>query len=315
VSDAPTFGLVGCGNWGRLILRDLRALGCPVVAVARSAESRARALDGGARVVSHLDEADGLDAVIVATPTSRHGPHVEDALALGVPVFVEKLIALEPALAARLAAGAGERLFVMYQWRYHPGIEALAAVVRAGTLGRLVGVRITWTSWRRAQPDIDEAWVQVPHGLAIVQEIVGAIPAPVAARADRDATGATGLTALLGTDPWIMVDASARAASRTRRVEVVGRDGIALLDGAAATEITVFRGGLADRPDGPEVETRPIVGDQPLARQLAAYVDHLSGGPPPRGTAAEGVAITETMVHLRTQAGLDPTGPGVVQNG
>jgi Trk K+ transport system NAD-binding subunit len=33
-------GLVGCGRWGRHILRDLVALGCEVHVVARSEESR-----------------------------------------------------------------------------------------------------------------------------------------------------------------------------------------------------------------------------------------------------------------------------------
>lgn len=45
----PHVGLVGCGNWGRHILRDLLALDCDVTVVARSEASRARARDGGAR--------------------------------------------------------------------------------------------------------------------------------------------------------------------------------------------------------------------------------------------------------------------------
>lgn len=49
-------GLVVCGRWGRLILRDLNALGCEVTVVARSAESSQRASEGGAAdVVSSVD--------------------------------------------------------------------------------------------------------------------------------------------------------------------------------------------------------------------------------------------------------------------
>ena len=48
MEGALEVGLVGCGNWGRHILRDLVALGCRTTVVARSQESRARAGEGGA---------------------------------------------------------------------------------------------------------------------------------------------------------------------------------------------------------------------------------------------------------------------------
>ena len=62
ISDPPhhwygrrvKIGLVGCGRWGKHILRDLVALGCDVTVVARSTVSRERASSGGAtRIVSH----------------------------------------------------------------------------------------------------------------------------------------------------------------------------------------------------------------------------------------------------------------------
>ena len=46
--DRPRVALVGCGRWGRHILRDLIALGCEVPVVARSEASVERAREGGA---------------------------------------------------------------------------------------------------------------------------------------------------------------------------------------------------------------------------------------------------------------------------
>lgn len=48
-------GLVGCGNWSRHILRDLKTLGCHVSVVARSEESRSRAERGEADLGAALD--------------------------------------------------------------------------------------------------------------------------------------------------------------------------------------------------------------------------------------------------------------------
>src|SRR5690606_22484424 len=66
-----TVGLIGCGNWGRHILRDLRSLGCDVHVVAPSDASRdtARSL-GAATIVPSLDL---LPAVAGTAPSRSRG--------------------------------------------------------------------------------------------------------------------------------------------------------------------------------------------------------------------------------------------------
>lgn len=57
VSEQTHIGLVGCGRWGKFILRDLVTLGCNVVVVARSERSRVNAHEcGAASIVRSLDE-------------------------------------------------------------------------------------------------------------------------------------------------------------------------------------------------------------------------------------------------------------------
>ncbi|MGH2726888.1 MAG: Gfo/Idh/MocA family protein, partial [Actinomycetota bacterium] len=116
--DSPTVALVGCGHWGRHILRDLKILGCRVPVVARSSESVARAEEGQAdAIVEGTAELPELDGVVVATPTATHAEVVEALLAFGVPIFVEKPLTSDPGSARRIAALAGDRVFVMDKWR------------------------------------------------------------------------------------------------------------------------------------------------------------------------------------------------------
>ncbi len=127
---------MGCGAWGRYILRDLVSLGCEVPVVARSERSVANAREGGAAtIVGSIEELPEVAGVVVATPTSSHAEVVEEALGLGVPVYVEKPLTDDAAAAERLAAQAPDRLFVMDKWRYHPGVEALAELARSDELG------------------------------------------------------------------------------------------------------------------------------------------------------------------------------------
>ena len=59
--------------------------------VARSAESKARAREGGAAaIVDEIASLPRLDGAVVATSTSSHAVVLDELLALDVPAFCEK---------------------------------------------------------------------------------------------------------------------------------------------------------------------------------------------------------------------------------
>ncbi len=65
-------GLVGCGPWGRHVLRDLRTVGCGVHVAAHSDASIARATEGGAAaVVLDVGALKGVAGIAVATPSTH----------------------------------------------------------------------------------------------------------------------------------------------------------------------------------------------------------------------------------------------------
>ena len=294
-------GLVGCGRWGRYILRDLVALGCEVTVVARSEESVARAREGGAgAIVADVGSLPALDGVVVATTTSTHARVIEDLLGLDVPVFTEKPLTTDREAAARFAELAPDRLFVMDKWRYHAGVLELAAMAREQRLGpvrRLVTTRI---GWGNPHDDVDPVWVLAPHDLAISLEVMGEVPRPRSAVAQLHAGEIVGLSAVLSSDGWWQsLEVSARSPERTRRVELHCDEGVAVLAGGWDEHVTVFREGA----EGP-VETRiETPGELPLLAELRMFVEHLAGGPAPKSSAAEGATIVETLAELRDLAG------------
>src|SRR5690242_16699747 len=101
-------GLIGCGRWGRLILRDLVALGARVHVVTPHEETRASALENGA--VSAVAEIKGIartvSGFVIATPTSTHAPVIENLLPTGRPIFVEKPLTTDIASARRIVTAA-----------------------------------------------------------------------------------------------------------------------------------------------------------------------------------------------------------------
>lgn len=292
----PRVGLVGCGRWGRLILRDLVALGCEVHAVTRSDASRENAREGGAASleteISKLGEVEG---VVVVTPTITHAEVVEEALGLGVPVFVEKPLTADRSSARRLAEAAPDRLFVMDKWRYHPGVRELARIARSGELGAVVGIHSRRVTLGHRYSDVDTVWIHAPHDLAIALEVLGYVPQPRFAVAESVGGELSGVTALLGEAPWMVLEVSALAPGHRRELRLVCEGGVAQLDGGYAEHVVVARAG-AIREDA--VERRPLAGEQPLLAELRAFVEHIRGGPPPLSSAADGVVIVEAVERI-----------------
>ena len=288
-------GLVSCGRWGSLILRDLIALGCDVPVVARSERSVARAREGGANaIVTDIGDLSGVDGIVVATTTSTHAEVVEAALEHRVPVFVEKPLCADAAQADRLAQFGGERIFVMDKWRYHPGVLELASIAKSGRLGRVHGLVTMRVAWGQHHDDVDSTWVLTPHDLSIALEILGRVPQPVAAFGLAVDGEISHLEALLDAgSAWHALTVSSRAPERRRSIELLCADGTASLAAGWDTYVTIFRTGSAE----PEQVATP--GELPLLAELRAFVAHLGGGPRPKSSAREGAEIVGVIERLR----------------
>jgi predicted dehydrogenase len=301
--------LIGCGGWGRHILRDLVDLGARVTVVARSDESRQRAVDGGASaVIEDIASVPTVAGVVVATPITTHAEVITAALGLGVPVYTEKPLTDDPAAARALAGAAPDRLFVMDKWRYHTGIEALASLARSGDLGDIVGLALTRVGWGNPHHDTDGVWVLAPHDLSICLEVLGELPTALSAVADTVQGIPTGIRAALGSGhgsgPWCTIDVSGRSPQRQRSATLYGSTGLALLSDAYAEELLVYPVTGEEITEVPEPVRHSLDPEFPLRRELRAFLQHLDGGPPPKSSAAEGAAIVVRLHELRVLAGL-----------
>ena len=296
VEASARVGLIGCGRWGRHILRDLNSLGCEVPVVARSDASRERAREGDAtEIVADIAALTDVDGIVVSTPTVTHAEVVEEALGHGVPVYVEKPLTADVESARRLAAAAPDRLFVMDKWRYHPGVAELARIARSEELGPVVGIYARRVALGSPHTDVNTVWIHAPHDLTIALAVLGEVPKPRMAVAELVDGEVNGLTAILGESPWMALEVSALAPGHRRELRLVCEQGVAQLDGGYAEHVVVARAGQIDEEG---IERRPIEGDLPLLAELRAFVEHLRGGPPPLSPAADGVVIVEAVAEM-----------------
>jgi predicted dehydrogenase len=294
-SGSPEIGLVGVGPWGRHILRDLKSLGCTVHAVARSPESVARAKDGGAAtIVDHPARLpDGCDGFVIANRTVSHLDAVDDLIGRGKPIFCEKPLGTDLKRIEALPPEAGDLVFVMHKWRYHPGILELARIARSGELGAVRGLRTMRTGWTNTHPDVIPLWTLAPHELSIALAILGEVPEPVMAMPDpMDEAGRAAIAHLRTGDglPFTF-EVSARHPVNLRRVMLSCEGGAAVLDSSDYGSILVQReDGTADR--------LKIGDDMPLLAELRAFVSFLAGGSAPVTPLAEEIEIVGAIARI-----------------
>jgi predicted dehydrogenase len=142
--------ILGLGRWGRSLVNSVQGKSRDIEFIAAHTRTRASAeafcREKGVRFVDTYDEilADpAIDAVVLATPHSRHAEQIAQAAAAGKHVFVEKPMTLDLASARAAAAAAdkaGVLLAVGFNRRFHPSIVEIRNRKRDGRLGAVVAM-------------------------------------------------------------------------------------------------------------------------------------------------------------------------------
>jgi predicted dehydrogenase len=145
--DRVRVGLAGLGRFGQLHAAVLGAMAGVELAAVCDPRPDALVVPGGARRFASfeamLDEA-ALDAVFIVTPEPLHAEQALAAIARGIPVFLEKPLALTAAegeRVARAAVEAGVPLQIGFVLRFDVQHALLRARIAAGELGPLVSLR------------------------------------------------------------------------------------------------------------------------------------------------------------------------------
>ncbi|MGA8079815.1 MAG: Gfo/Idh/MocA family oxidoreductase [Xanthobacteraceae bacterium] len=142
--------IVGLGRWGRSLVDAVAGKSDDIRFVRAVTRTRAMAEDfcreRGIVLADSYEEllqAPDIDAVVLATPHSRHEAQALAAIAANKHIFVEKPLTLDLASARRVADAAGNAglvLAVGFTRRFHPGIGELRTRLRAGRLGKVVAM-------------------------------------------------------------------------------------------------------------------------------------------------------------------------------
>jgi predicted dehydrogenase len=182
-------GVIGCGYWGPLLVRNLKGVpNCQLKAVCDVSESRLKHLKALYPEVEcltdhgHFLNGLNLDAVVIATPVKYHYPLAKASLLAGKHTFIEKPMASSSAECEELidiAERTGLVLMIDHTFLYSAPVRKIVEIVEAGDIGDIRYINSRRLNLGLFQKDINVAWDLAPHDISIILHILGEFPITV----------------------------------------------------------------------------------------------------------------------------------------
>lgn len=179
--------VVGCGMWGRNLIRNFYNLEslysvCDMDSEALHAISSQY---NDVKSVNNFDEilkTEEIKGVVIATPSHTHYPLVKKALEAGKNVYVEKPIATNSQEAKELTEIAEEKglvLMVGHLLLYHPAVTRMKTLIKDGVLGDIKYVQSDRLNVNFFRNDRSVMWDLTPHDLSMAAYVLDKSPISV----------------------------------------------------------------------------------------------------------------------------------------
>jgi predicted dehydrogenase/serine acetyltransferase len=308
----PAVAVVGCGLWGRNLVRNFAELGALTAVADADADAALRLADQHGVPSIAVDEvwaSAAVEAVVIAAPAARHHELTMQALEAGKHVYCEKPLALDVGEAEKAVAFASECdriLMVGHLLQYHPAFLKLGEIVADGELGRMQYLYSNRLNLGRIRREEDILWSFAPHDISMILALVGAEPDAIAAYGGRflhksiaDVT-TTHLSFPGGEQAHVFV--SWLHPFKEQKLVVVGDRGMAVFDDGEPwdSKLVVYRHRIDWHdgvPDPVKADAEPVAltAGEPLRAECQHFLDCVRDGTTPRTDGQEGVRVLRVL--------------------
>ena len=189
MTDQISVAVVGCGYWGKNLVRNFHQLGNlrVICDVDRLSLERLQQPYKGVETCDSYEELllrKDIEGIVIATPAAHHYALAKRALESGKDVFVEKPLALDVDHAeelTQLARKQGRILMVGHLLQYHPAIQKLRALIREGALGKVQYIYSSRLNFGKLRTEENILWSFAPHDISAILCLLGEEPISIAA--------------------------------------------------------------------------------------------------------------------------------------
>ncbi len=176
--------VIGCGVWGRNIVRNFYNLGVLDIVCDIDEENRKKVIEQypGVKVTADFNDIinnPAITAVAVVTPSHTHYKMVHAMLDAGKNVYVEKpisTVAEEAKDLTEVANSKGLVLMVGHLLLYHPAVNRLKMLIDEGELGDIVYAQSDRLNINFFKNDRSVMWDLAPHDVSMMSYVTGKNP-------------------------------------------------------------------------------------------------------------------------------------------
>lgn len=187
MTSKARIAVVGCGYWGKNLVRNVHEIGALAAIVdtnSAQADSIGKQFDVPAQSWQAVLKDTSITGLMLAVPASQHYALAKDALLAGKHVFVEKPLALNPLHGqelCELAKTHNRILMVGHVLQYHSAFIEMHHWLRDDKLGALhylYSHRLNLGKVRKAE---NCWWSFAPHDVSMLLSLAGQIPTRISA--------------------------------------------------------------------------------------------------------------------------------------
>jgi UDP-2-acetamido-3-amino-2,3-dideoxy-glucuronate N-acetyltransferase len=310
--EVPRVGIVGCGYWGKNLVRNFHELGalhavCDVVESRRQEISKKYSVTAVQRIEEML-RMEPIQAIVIAAPAAQHFELAKRALLAGKDVFVEKPLALrveEGQELVDLASQHARLLMVGHLLQYHPAVIELSRLIGAGELGRVQYIYSSRLNLGKLRTEENILWSFAPHDISTILSLLNEDPVSVAAHGgcylNRDISDVTLTTCDFASGVKAHIFVSWLHPYKEQKLVIVADRKMAVFDDTQTAEKLVLyphqinwldRVPVAQKAEGQVV---PLKNDEPLRLECEHFLECVRERKKPRTDGESGLRVLRIL--------------------
>ena len=315
MTDQTKIAVIGCGMWGRNIIRNAAELGAlaAVIDIDKARASYfANQFDCDALSLQDALQRDDISGLMIATDATTHCQIATTALQAGKHVFIEKPMAMSLAEATTIQKQAdshNKQVMIGHLIRYHPAFQALQAEVKQDRIGTIRHIQANRLAMGRIRSTESVLHDLCPHDLSLILALTENEPHKIFCHGLSHITA--GLADFLSTS--LIFEGNVTASMHTswlspikeHRLTVTGKTGSLVFDDTRpwAEKLCVYRDHIEQDGTYFAIERRApefitVRQDEPLKSEVSTFISTCQSGRPAPTNAAEGVRIQSVLEQM-----------------
>ena len=308
-----SIAVVGCGYWGKNLVRNFAELG----ALHTICDSSPEVIDQLHTLYPKVKKQTSFEAVladreiravVISSPAALHYSMAKQALLGGNDVFVEKPLSLtvdEGEELVRLAEEKDRILMVGHVLEYHPGIIRLKELVDEGELGKIDYIYSSRLNLGKFRTEENILWSFAPHDISVILLLLDELPENVSAHGGcylhNDIADVTVTTMSFATGVRAHIFVSWLHPYKEQKLVVVGDKKMAVFDDVSPVDkLQLYEHGIEwiDREPVPrKQEAIPVefTMAEPLKLECQHFLECLESRNEPKTDAMSGLKVLKVL--------------------